>query len=51
LSRATPVGGNRYLRQNLYKARMLGLTGVVILLVLLWVAKRSRAGGILNIAQ
>jgi len=30
---------------------MLGLFGVVILLVLLWAAKRSRARGILNIAQ
>ena len=30
---------------------MLGLFGVVILLVLLWAAKRSRARGILNVAQ
>lgn len=30
---------------------MLGLFGVVILLVLLWAAKRSRARGILNFAQ
>jgi hypothetical protein len=30
---------------------MLGLIGVVILLVLLWAAKRSRARAILNIAQ
>jgi hypothetical protein len=30
---------------------MLGLFGIVILLVLLWAAKRSRARGILNIAQ
>jgi hypothetical protein len=30
---------------------MLGLFGVVILLVLLWAAKQSRAGGILNVAQ
>jgi hypothetical protein len=30
---------------------MLGLIGVVIFLVLLWAAKRSRARGILNIAQ
>ena len=30
---------------------MLALFGVVILLVLLWAAKRSRARGILNIAQ
>ena len=30
---------------------MFGLLGVVILLVLLWAAKRSRARGILNVAQ
>ena len=30
---------------------MLGLFGVVILLVLLWTAKRSRARGTLNTAQ
>jgi hypothetical protein len=30
---------------------MPGLIGVVIVLVLLWAAKRSRAGGLLNIAQ
>jgi hypothetical protein len=30
---------------------MPGLIGVVILLVLLWAARRSRASGILNIAQ
>ena len=30
---------------------MPGLIGVVILVVLLWAAKRSRASGILNLAQ
>ncbi len=30
---------------------MPGLLGVIILLVLLWAASRSRAGGILNLAQ
>jgi hypothetical protein len=30
---------------------MLGLFGIVILLVLLWAAKRSRARGIFNVAQ
>src|SRR5262249_46341641 len=46
-----PAGGNRHLRQNRYKARMPLVIGVVILLVLLWAAKRSRARGILNVAQ
>jgi hypothetical protein len=30
---------------------MLGVIGIVIILVLLWAAKRSRANGILNLAQ